>query len=197
MGRTTDSKQKLLDAALKLFWERSYYSVSVDNICEEAGVKKGSFYHFFSSKAELAAEAIEFHWETSGKCTCNTFAPDIPPLSRIKNYIEAGYFYQRDLKERTGYTAGCPYFDLGAEAAFMEKDISARITTIINHIKKLLQTAIEDAQAEGTLETENPERTAEWLFSLMEGALTNARIHNDPEILNDLYKGAFRLIGVK
>ena len=33
------------------------------DICEKAGVKKGSFYYFFDSKAELAAEAVEANWQ--------------------------------------------------------------------------------------------------------------------------------------
>lgn len=44
MGRTSDAKERLLAAALDLIWERSYGSVTIDAICEKAGVKKGSFY---------------------------------------------------------------------------------------------------------------------------------------------------------
>lgn len=197
MGRCTQTRQKLLDAALKLFWERSYFSVSVEDICSEAGVRKGSFYHFFESKAELAAEAIEFHWQSSSTCMCSTFAKSVPPLDRLKNYMNYGYMYQKEMKEKTGYAVGCPYFDLGSEAVFMKNDISARVTNIIGKMKDRFREAIEDARAEGSLETDDPAKTAEWLFSFMEGALTNARIHNDPEILKDLYNGAFRLIGVK
>ena len=47
---------------MELIWEQSYGSVSVDVICERAGARKGSFYHFFPSKSDLAAVAIEDHW---------------------------------------------------------------------------------------------------------------------------------------
>ena len=40
-----DTKQRLLDAAFALFYARSYADVGVQEICEKAGVKKGSFYH--------------------------------------------------------------------------------------------------------------------------------------------------------
>lgn len=59
MGRTSTAKEKLLDVAFKLIWDQSYGSVSVDDICQQAEVKKGSFYHFFESKAELAIAAYE------------------------------------------------------------------------------------------------------------------------------------------
>jgi TetR/AcrR family transcriptional repressor of nem operon len=197
MGRCSDAKQKLLDAALKLFWERSYYSVSVDNICAEAGVKKGSFYHFFKSKNELAADAIEFHWKNESMHTCNTFSSSKPPLERIKDYLDMGYQHQKALKDKTGFASGCPYFDLGAESASMEKDISDRITSIINEMKELLSSTLKEAMEDGSIENGDPVLIAEWLYSLMGGALTYARIYNDPEVLKDIYKGAFRLIGVK
>ncbi len=47
MGRTSVAKEKLLQVAFDLIWQQSYGSVSVDDICERAKVKKGSFYHFF------------------------------------------------------------------------------------------------------------------------------------------------------
>ena len=67
MGRTSDAKERLLDAALDLIWERSYGDVTIDAICEKAGVKKGSFYYFFDSKSELAAAALQSDWENCGK----------------------------------------------------------------------------------------------------------------------------------
>ena len=54
MGRTSDAKEKLLHVAFDLIWQHSYGSVSVDDICERADVKKGSFYYFFPSKSDLA-----------------------------------------------------------------------------------------------------------------------------------------------
>ncbi|HSH94300.1 MAG TPA: helix-turn-helix domain-containing protein, partial [Roseimicrobium sp.] len=53
MPRISDAKQRLMDAAQNLIWERSYGATSVDDICAKADVRKGSFYHFFRSKSEL------------------------------------------------------------------------------------------------------------------------------------------------
>lgn len=197
MGRTSNARQLLLDAALNLFWERSYYSVSVDNICEAAGVKKGSFYHFFSSKAELAAEAIEFHWQENLPGIMNIFSDAKAPLDRIRDYVNKGYLHQKQLKESTGCTCGCPYFDLGAESAAMEKDISDRITKIISEIKALLAKSIRDASEQGLISSSSPDESAHWIFCLLEGALTNARIHNDPELLKDIYPAVLRLLDAK
>ena len=63
-----------MDAVLDLIWSGSYGSTTIDHICEKAGVKKGSFYYFFDSKAELAAEAFEDSWKGKRSGTgCDIF----------------------------------------------------------------------------------------------------------------------------
>jgi TetR/AcrR family transcriptional repressor of nem operon len=57
----TSAKLKLLNAALALFRERGYTDTSVDDLCRAAGVTKGTFFHYFSSKEALALAAIQ-HW---------------------------------------------------------------------------------------------------------------------------------------
>jgi len=54
-------KRKLLDAALHVIRAQGYAGSSVDDICREAGVTKGSFFHHFKGKDELAVAATE-HW---------------------------------------------------------------------------------------------------------------------------------------
>ena len=53
------TRQKLIETAKNLIWTSSYGAVSVDDICRTANVKKGSFYHYFPSKQDLALAAME------------------------------------------------------------------------------------------------------------------------------------------
>src|SRR5213595_2248878 len=59
MGRVSDAKERLMDAVGELIWKGSYGSTTIDQICEKAGVKKGSFYYFFDSKADVAVAALD------------------------------------------------------------------------------------------------------------------------------------------
>ncbi len=51
--RSEETRIKIMDAAAKLFSRQGYNKASVDDICEEAGISKGAFYHHFKSKQEL------------------------------------------------------------------------------------------------------------------------------------------------
>jgi AcrR family transcriptional regulator len=51
--RSEETRTKILDAAVKLFSSRGFNAASVDEICTEAGISKGAFYHHFESKQAL------------------------------------------------------------------------------------------------------------------------------------------------
>jgi TetR/AcrR family transcriptional repressor of nem operon len=52
-----DAKTKLLDAALRVIRTKGYTAATVDDLCAAAGVSKGSFFHHFESKEDLAVAA--------------------------------------------------------------------------------------------------------------------------------------------
>src|SRR5512143_1597855 len=51
--RSEETRGRIMEAAIKLFSERGFDASSVDDICAEAGVSKGAFYHHFESKQAL------------------------------------------------------------------------------------------------------------------------------------------------
>jgi AcrR family transcriptional regulator len=51
--RSEETRAKIMDAAVKLFSTRGFTAASVDDICQEAGISKGAFYHHFESKQAL------------------------------------------------------------------------------------------------------------------------------------------------
>src|SRR5688572_33096179 len=115
MGRVSDAKQRLLEATIDLIWQHSYGAVTVDNICERAGVKKGSFYYFFPSKTDLVVAALDAHWHKLKPHLDQAFASDVPPLDRIHRYFELLYQRQSHMKEKAGHVLGCPFCSVGSE----------------------------------------------------------------------------------
>jgi TetR/AcrR family transcriptional regulator, transcriptional repressor for nem operon len=87
--RQHESKTKLLDAALHVIRSRGYAATTVDDICHQAGVTKGSFFHHFKSKDELALDAVA-HWGaiTDGLFAAAPYHQADDPLDRVLGYIE-------------------------------------------------------------------------------------------------------------
>ena len=51
--RSEETRSKILASAIKLFSTRGFNAASVDDICVDAGISKGAFYHHFKSKQDL------------------------------------------------------------------------------------------------------------------------------------------------
>jgi len=197
MGRVSDAKVRLMDAVLDLIWSGSYGTTTIDHICEKAGVKKGSFYYFFNSKAELAAEAFEEGWKEKRVELDTIFSPTIPPLERLQKYLDFTYRFQSEIKAKYGRVLGCPHSCLGSEVCTQEGKLEKTIQKIMALKQKYLESAIRDADAAGLIEAPDPETKARMILAYYEGILTQARIQNNLELLKDTAGGVFALLGVK
>jgi TetR/AcrR family transcriptional repressor of nem operon len=83
------SKAKLLAATIKVVRTKGYHATRVEDVCAEAGVTKGSFFHHFRSKDDLALAALE-HWKAaSGELFANApYHLETDPLDRVLAYID-------------------------------------------------------------------------------------------------------------
>jgi TetR/AcrR family transcriptional repressor of nem operon len=197
MGRVSDAKQRLMDAVLELIWTGSYGSTTIDQICEKAGVKKGSFYYFFDSKAELAAEAFEARWPSTRAELDTMFSPTVPPLERLRKYCDYAYRFQGEIKAKYGHVLGCPLCSLGSEICTQEDALQKKIRKIMDHKRKYLESAIRDAHAAGLIHAPDPEAKARMIMAYYEGLLAQARIQNDVEVLREMADGMLAMLGVK
>src|SRR3954463_7366138 len=120
MGRVSTARERLMDAIGQLIWVGSYGSTTIDDICVKAGVKKGSFYYFFESKADLAIAAIDAEWQVRRGEVDAIFSPVVPPLERFRKLSEYMYRSQAEVYKRFKCVLGCPLFALGAEVSTQE-----------------------------------------------------------------------------
>lgn len=195
MGRSSDAKPRLICAVTKLIWEKSYGAVTIDDICQQAEVKKGSFYYFYKSKAELVADAIEHHWQQKKDLCEAMFSRSTPPLERFRQYFD--FMYQRQVNQKTecGQVLGCLFASIGSEVVKEELVIGEKIRALMTRYTQYFETALEDAMAEGLIPQQDVKNKAQALFAYVEGMLTQARIQNDPEVFKSLTPIALSMIG--
>ena len=197
MGRVSNAKERLMDAVRELIWTGSYGSTTIDQICEKAGVKKGSFYYFFDSKASLAAESLDREWEKYRPTLDARFSASVPPLERLKNHCEFVYQEQVELKAVHGFVLGCPLCTLGTEISTHEKELQKKVQEMMSYGVKYLESAIRDAQAAGLIPPDDAASKARVIHAYYLGLLTQARIQNDVEVLREMTRRTFELLGVR
>jgi TetR/AcrR family transcriptional repressor of nem operon len=196
MGRVSDAKERLMNSLTELIWTGSYGSTTIDQICERAGVKKGSFYYFFDSKAALAEEAMRTDWEEFRGNFDRLFSPSLPPLERIHRYCEFEYEEQAKIKREHGHVLGCPLCTLGAEISTLESNLRKMVDEIMDQCRRYFETAIRDAHAAGLIVAPDAFTKSKLIYAYVEGLLTQARIRDDLNLLKDMERGILDSLGV-
>ncbi len=186
MGRTSSARQRLLNAARDLLWEKSYHSVSVDEVCARAGVRKGSLYHFFDTKVSLAVAGLEHFWETVAKPAYEEhFSRPTPPLARITTFLDWLQRLQREKYREVGKVLGWPLFTLGCELGAHEPAIARALCKLETLEHRYFESAIGDAIAQEAVEPCLAHAGALWLRAAIQGILARARMRDDPAELGE------------
>jgi TetR/AcrR family transcriptional regulator, transcriptional repressor for nem operon len=195
MPRTSTARERLTDAVLRMIWANSYGATSVDAICEKARVKKGSFYYFFKSKSDLAVAALDADWKKHQLQLDAMFSPTVPPLERLERYFEFTYERLVEIKKECGAVLGCPLYTLGSEICTQDTALRNKIQEILDRKATYFESAIRDAHAQGLIEAPDAKAKAKTLFMFIQGALTQARIQNNVDVLRDVYPNALDVLG--
>jgi TetR/AcrR family transcriptional repressor of nem operon len=84
-----ESKIRILDAALRVIRTKGYEATTVDDVCESAGLTKGSFFHHFKSKEDLALAAAKHFAEMADGVFSKAPYRQLPdPLARLLGYVD-------------------------------------------------------------------------------------------------------------
>lgn len=196
MGRHSDARERLIEAAGELWHTRSYADVGVSEICDHASVQKGSFYHFFSSKRELALAVIDERWQRHG---VGEMAPiltgPLPPLERLELFLERGLQEQLQLKESTGVTVGCSFGNMVVELGTVDEVLRDRLSQLFDDWAALIQRTLDDAVAAGDLPEIDTGQAARGMLAFIEGLGVLIKAKDDPLAAADLLPLALRVAG--
>ena len=170
-----NTRQRIVDAAMHLFWEKGYGSTSIADILGRAAVNSGSLYHYFPGKQDVLLAVLDTYRTGIGE---NLLAPCWQnvddPIEKIFALL-AGY---RAALVQTECTYGCPIGSLALE--IHEPDPPVRELLAVNFTGWV--DAIEGCLTEAgeRLPAETDRRAlAEFVLVTMEGGVMLASSHRD------------------
>lgn len=182
-----DTRDRLLQAAANLMWERSFQGIGVDELCQCAEAKKGSFYHFFPSKTDLAVAAIERSWVQVKEAVFDPiFKESGSGLRQLQALVETVHKFQRKVTAEKGAFLGCPFGNLGQEMARQDERIRETLQKIFDAHCDYIEAALIRAQQAGEIPVGNNRQRAKNIFALLEGAQLLAKVANDPKIFRSV-----------
>ena len=112
MKNDVPTRERLIESARYLFWERGFAGTSMADLLAHADVNSGSFYHFFQSKEALLRAVLDVYLHALRPVIVNpAFAKTDDPAERIFAIL-AGY---RERILQTDCQYGCPLGRLALE----------------------------------------------------------------------------------
>lgn len=194
----TATRERLLDAADRLMWERGYEAVGIAELCAEAGAPKGSFYHWWPSKAALAEAMLDRAWERVRSILFEpTFGGEGPFVERLDAYVEGlAAIHRLTLDEGDG-VRGCRFGNFATELSTRDPVIRARVAAVFDEMVAMVAAAIEEGRATGEIGSGvEPAQAATAVIAHMEGLMVLAKARLDPGLLHRLATDGRRLVGL-
>ncbi len=166
-GANHPTRERILCAATDLMWQHGYRRTSPAQVMRTSGVGQGSFYHHFPDKRSLGLAVVQDLVRRTIAGLDETFAPEVPPLERIRLWIRLSARQYRPPCDR-----GCPLGKLGLEMASEDPAFREAISPGFAEIRRRIASALLEASAAGQLEAGlDLEGMAELVLSTIEGAI--------------------------
>ncbi len=189
MPRSSTARARLIDSAGRRIHTSSYAAASVEVLCADAGVQKGSFYYFFPSKRDLALAAIDDQWANARATILEpAFASDVEPLERIERFFRSVAEHQR-----ADVVLGCPFGNLAVELGTLDSVIRDKVRQVFEGYQAYFERALREAAATGSLRAADVPTVAQALLAYFQGAVLLAKTHNDSRIIDALADHALNL----
>lgn len=177
-GCTT--REKILDVAYDTFYTHGYHATGLSTILTKAGVQKGSLYHFFKSKKELALAVIKERIDARFQAKYSPLLQAERPLQALLDFLSHSENF--DLKR------GCPLGKLVQELSSTDEDFRAALAKVYESYEGIIEQSLQTAIGQSELSPRDAQKLATFITSLIGGAIQRARLGNDERYFTDTMK---------
>ena len=162
------TREKLIKATFEEIFSHGYQGASLSTILSTADVHKGSMYHCFANKKEMALAAIE-------ETILNKFTERYTYIHTCeKNYLEEFYKRLRDTSTRD-FKRGCPIANVVQEMSNIDEDFNALMKSIYETFRANIKAILDKAIEAGEMKPCNTTKLALFITSTLEGAILAAK----------------------
>jgi AcrR family transcriptional regulator len=181
-----DARERLIEAAQDLLWDRGYTGTSPKAIQQQADAGQGSMYHHFAGKHELARTAITRSARQLRAEAELAFGIEGTAMEKIGAYLTR----QRDVLR------GCRIGRLAADPDIIAADdLREPLVGTFRWLEGELTSLIEDGQATGEFSAQlDPTTVAAAIVATVQGGYVLARAAADPEQFDHAISGLMTLL---
>lgn len=157
--------------------KKGYHAVGLQEILSEAGVPKGSFYHYFKSKEDYGVTVIDTYAEGHARRAQELLADSgRSPRERLWTFFQIC----REAHSTSGCRRGCLIAKLGMELSELSSSMRLALKRGSDRCKAQFAQCIREGQERGEFNTSHDAETlAEFLHNAWEGTMLRMQINQD------------------
>jgi TetR/AcrR family transcriptional regulator, transcriptional repressor for nem operon len=168
-----DTKAKLVDVSMRLFWEKGYGATSIQDILREADVHAGSLYHFFPTKQDLLLATLKRYRDGLHQMLLAPAWKGVDdPIERI--FALLARYRQALLSTDCFY--GCPIGSLALEIHEPDPAVRSLLSANFSGWTKAIEECLVDAGPRLPHDV-NRKDLASFVLTVMEGGVMQSRTH--------------------
>jgi AcrR family transcriptional regulator len=172
---SNDTRDRLIFAALRLFWAKGYGSTSIADVLAAAGVNSGSLYHFFPGKQDLLLAVLETYRQGIHPMLLAPAWEGVnDPVERVFALLDR---YRQSVVD-TDCTYGCPIGSLALEIHEPDPPVREALAANFSGWADAIAACLADAGARLPADCDRRE-LAEFVLTTMEGGVMQARTYRD------------------
>lgn len=189
-------KDKLLEQGVSLLLEKGYHATGLKEILDTVKVPKGSFYSYFNSKEQFAAEAVSHYIEPFiQRLSAHLQNPALDGLSALKTY----YAELITEVQQTGFKGGCLLGNLMGEIGDTSPLCQKALLDAVERYSDLQKTALERGQQQGKVRLDKSAKSmADLMLNSWQGALLRMKVEQSVEplqaVCRDLLDDYFKAV---
>lgn len=180
-------RRRLVRRGLEVWTEHGYLAGGLEAVLAREGVPKGSFYHWFASKADFGAAIIDAYGAFIAARLERCLEDEArSPLARIADFVEVA---ARGMAKHD-FRRGCLVGNLGHELSGLPEGYPEQLRAILRDWETRLAACLAAAREAGEIpEGADPQRLAEYFWIGWEGAVMRARLERSDAPLRNFHAG--------
>jgi TetR/AcrR family transcriptional regulator, transcriptional repressor for nem operon len=193
----TDIPERLLSAGLQLFLQQGYNATGIQQITDQAGVPKGSFYNHFASKEAFAAAIVDRYAQNMQQSWERMVASaPAEPMEAIRHVFSQMLSYH----ERSTCSAGCLIGNFAAEIALSSEACRQNLLAAQLAWRERLAGLLIVAQASGGIRSDiDATALSSLTWAAWEGGLLRMKVERSVQPLREsvalIFDQLFRPLG--
>lgn len=176
LTKDASTKDRLFDAAQALILAKGFVGTTVDDVCKAAKVTKGSFFHYFKSKDDLARQLLERYCLENALCfsgACCEKTAD--PLERVYGFLDTVIDV---LKKKAG--SGCLVGSMAQELSETHPEIRSICGRAFGEMARVLERELKEAKTKHAPKNAaiKPDSLARHFVVVLEGTLLVTKVRS-------------------